>query len=85
MFANLSFGFLFPSLWEIVVTVSAALFIIALYSLLGSFPSGGNGGEDEMPHGGDEPPLAARELLLRQSDVKEKVSRIKPVSFCASF
>ncbi|KAJ8455760.1 hypothetical protein OPV22_000025 [Ensete ventricosum] len=77
MFANLSFGFLFPSLWEIVVTVSAALFIIALYSLLGSFPSGGNGGEDEMPHGGDEPPLAARELLLRQSDVKEKMSHIK--------
>lgn len=85
MFAHISFGFLFPSLWEIVVTVSAALLVIVFYSLSGSLPSGGDEGEDEMPLGGDDPPLAARELLLRQSDVKEKVSRIEPVSLCVSF
>ncbi|THU57084.1 hypothetical protein C4D60_Mb11t24050 [Musa balbisiana] len=77
MFAHISFGFLFPSLWEIVVTVSAALLVIVFYSLSGSLPSGGDEGEDEMPLGGDDPPLAARELLLRQSDVKEKMSHIK--------
>ncbi|CAD5197443.1 unnamed protein product [Musa acuminata subsp. malaccensis] len=77
MYVHLSFGFLFPSSWEIVVTVSAALLVIVFYSLWGNFPSGGNGGEDEMPLGGDDPPLAARELLLRQSVVKDKMSHIK--------
>ncbi|CAL9134712.1 unnamed protein product [Musa acuminata var. zebrina] len=77
MYVHLSFGFLFPSSWEIVVTVSAALLVIVFYSLWGNFPSGGNGGEDEMPLGGDDPPLAARELLLRQLVVKDKMSHIK--------
>ncbi|URD82277.1 GRAM domain containing protein [Musa troglodytarum] len=77
MYANLSFGFLFPSLWEIAVTFAAALLVMVFYSLLGSLSSGGNGGEDEMPLGRDDPPSAAGELLLCRSDVKEKMSLIK--------
>lgn len=78
--ARLSIGFLFPSWWEIEVTVATALLVVGVYSLLERISFGDAGGDDDRPLGGDEAPLAARVLPARQSDAKEKVGQFKLVS-----
>ncbi|CAL9163087.1 unnamed protein product, partial [Musa hybrid cultivar] len=75
--ARLSIGFLFPSWWEIEVTVATALLVVGVYSLLERISFGDAGGDDDRPLGGDEAPLAARVLPARQSDAKEKMNQIK--------
>ncbi|CAD5172187.1 unnamed protein product [Musa acuminata subsp. malaccensis] len=75
--ARLSVGFLFPSWWEIEVTVATALLVVGVYSLLERISFGDAGGDDDRPLGGDEAPLAARVLPARQSDAKEKMNQIK--------
>ncbi|KAM0946520.1 putative BAG-associated GRAM protein [Dioscorea sansibarensis] len=72
--AGVSFGLLLPSWWEIEVTVSAAIFVIAVYSLFEKFCSGGCA-EDGRKKGAEEAGLAS-EPLLRDSDEKEKMSHI---------
>ncbi|URE04568.1 hypothetical protein MUK42_18903 [Musa troglodytarum] len=78
--ARLSIGFLFPSWWEIEVAVATALLVVGFYSLLERISFVDAGGDDDRPLGGDEAPLAARELPARQSDVKGKVGQFKLVS-----
>ncbi|WOL15604.1 BAG-associated GRAM protein 1 [Canna indica] len=68
-------GFLFPSWWEIQVAAAAALLVIALYALLERLSSLGAGGEVDRLK--DDPFLAASDPLFRQSDEKDKISRIK--------
>lgn len=48
--AEVVFNFLVPSLWEIKITVAAAIFTIAAYT----FFSFGNGGIDGDPSLGDD-------------------------------
>lgn len=69
--AGVSIGLLLPSWWEIEVTVSAALFVIAVYSLFEKFYSCGCA-EDGRKKGAEEA-APASEPLLRDSDEKEKV------------
>ncbi|XP_038984150.1 BAG-associated GRAM protein 1-like isoform X2 [Phoenix dactylifera] len=69
--AGISIGFLFPSWWEIEVTVAVALFVIAVYTFFEWF-SGGPGIEVYHLSGGDEP-LPAKESL---PDDREKLSQL---------
>ncbi|KAH7685079.1 GRAM domain-containing protein [Dioscorea alata] len=73
--AGVSIGLLLPSWWEIEVTVSAALVVIAVYSLFEKFYSCGCV-EDGRKKGAEEAALAS-EPLLRDSDEKEKMSHVK--------
>ncbi|KAJ0972265.1 hypothetical protein J5N97_020224 [Dioscorea zingiberensis] len=72
---GVSIGLLLPSWWEIEVTVSAAFFVIAVYSLIEKFYSGG-GPEDGRKKVAEEG-SPANEPLLRDSDEREKMSHLK--------
>ncbi|XP_077225261.1 BAG-associated GRAM protein 1-like [Tasmannia lanceolata] len=67
-----SFDFFFPSWWEITIAVSAALFVIALYSFLMIFSSENGGFGDDLKD--DD---SARDEFLRDSYYKDKMGQLK--------
>lgn len=56
--------FLFPSWWEVEITVSAALFVVSVGYLI----SGAGGGQGDRRRGGDGPAVAKEPLVLETED-----------------
>ncbi|XP_038989592.1 BAG-associated GRAM protein 1 isoform X2 [Phoenix dactylifera] len=56
--------FLFPSWWEVEITVAAALFVVAVGGLI----SGAGGGQGDRRRGGDGPAVAKEPLVLETED-----------------
>ncbi|KAG0475961.1 hypothetical protein HPP92_012802 [Vanilla planifolia] len=89
--SGISLAVLLPSWWEVEVTFAAALLVIAVYSLLERIGGGGIGGggggcvaaEDDRLLSGDDTAVD-RDPLLRESDDKEKMSRLKGESLSNS-
>ncbi|XP_068665846.1 BAG-associated GRAM protein 1 isoform X2 [Aristolochia californica] len=67
---EISFGFLVPSWWEIEITVAASVFVIIVFSFLSKFSAGGKGS-------GEDGSMGEEQLIIRDSDVKDKMSQIK--------
>ncbi|KAG9446990.1 hypothetical protein H6P81_013118 [Aristolochia fimbriata] len=68
--SEISILFLVPSWWEVEITVAASVFVIFVFSFLSKFSSGGRAGAEDGSVGEEQ-------FIVRDSDVKDKMSQIK--------